>query len=147
MTQLLTFGKCLLHTTELNSTEEKKKWITLGEIPNDLPLICLMDSWASSHFLLSCQSPWVLGYVPRTHLESQIAVTGFRGWSCYGRNNYLEKMVLFLREGNVVVSVALTFQQSKFLLLIWHLKRCYLFGNLFCLRISLLMLKLKLRSP
>lgn len=146
MTQLLTFGKPLLHTTELNSTEN---WIALGDIPNDLPLICLMDSWASYRFLQSCQSPGVLGYIPRTLLESQIAVAGFRGLNCYGRNNYFaeKKMVLFPREGNVVVSVASTFQQSKLLLLIWHLKKRYLFGNLFWLKISLLMLKLKLRSP
>lgn len=45
-------------------------------------------------------------------------------------------MVLFPREGNIVVSVALTFQHSKLLLLIWHLKRCYLFRDVICLEIS-----------
>lgn len=145
MTQLLTFGKPLLHTTELNSTENR---IALGEIPNDLPLICLMDSWASYCFLQSCQSPGVLGYVPRTLLESQIAVTGFCCLNDCGRNNYFgEEMVSLPREGNAVVWLTSTFQQSKLLLLIWHLKRCYLLRNLFCLRICVLMLKVKLRSP
>jgi len=92
----------------------------LGEIPKDLPFICLMDSWASYCFLQSCQSLGVLGYIPGTLLESQISVTGFRDLNCSGRNNYFaeKEMVLLPREGNVVVSVALTFQQSKLLLLI-----------------------------
>lgn len=146
MTQLLTFGKPLLHTTELNSTEN---WIALGEIPNYLPLICLMDSWASHCFLQSCQSLRVLGYIPRTLLESQIAVAGFHGLNYYGRNSYFawKEMILLPWEDNIVVSAASTIQKSKSLLLIWHSKRDFLFGRLFCLKISVLMLKLKLRSP
>lgn len=145
MTWLLTFGKPLLHTTELNS---KENWIALGEIPNALPLICLMDSWTSYRFLQSCQSQRVLGYIPRTLLESQIAVTGFHGLNYYGRNSYIawKEMILLPWEDNIVVSAASAFQQSKLLLLIQCSKRYYLFGRLFCLRISVLMLKLKLRS-
>lgn len=130
MTQLLTFGKPLLHTTELNSTEN---WIALGEIPNDLPLICLMDSWASYGFLQSCQSLRVLGNILRTVSESQIAVTGLHGLNYWGRNSSIawKQMILLPREDNIVVSAASTFLQSKLLLLKWHPKRYYLFGSLF----------------